>query len=731
MRETRPQPTQGGVDSLVFSCFFVSGFCSLLYEVLWTRLAFAHFGIITPVLSLVVSVFMLGLGVGSAFGGRLAAAARGRLHFSPLYLYAAAEGIVAIGAFTVPRLFDRSTDLLLHVGAATSVAFLAISAACIVISLLPWCVAMGATFPLMMAFVKSAPSLSSSTSFSFLYVANVLGASAGAIATAVVLIELLGLRGTYTFAAAGNVLIAIIAVALAARMRITDREEPAPPEGSRVASERGPGWAAMVLFITGFSSVGLEVCWIRDFTFVLLTTIYAFALILAAYLISTYVGSRLYRIAVGRNADLSLDGVLMWLFPAALLPIILGDPRFDRSALLTLASIAPLCGALGFLTPGLVDRFGNGDATRAGRLYAVNIAGAIAGPLVAGYALLPTVGIRWAMILLAVPLLVPLLAAFRGSLGRRTLALGASAAFALMAVALSRAYDDASLYPAPVEVRRDYAAAVVAYGSGMSKQLLVNAIHITALTTDIKIMAHLPMALVPDAHNVLVICFGMGTTFRSLSTWGVNVTAVDLSPSVIESFKFFHNDAPEILSKPGNHTVADDGRRFLMRTNQKFDVITIDPPPPVEAAGSSLLYSEQFYEIIRERLTRNGVLAQWLPYTELPIAQSAALALHGAFPFVIVFKGRVGWHFIASATPVAIPSAAAFVARMPRAAQADLVEWVPGTTPEREAREILSTQVPFATLLPPAGANVPVLSDDRPYNEYFLVRRTFSGYSQI
>ena len=48
-------------DPLIFVCFFISGFCSLLYEVLWTRLAFAHFGIITPVLSLVVSVFMLSL----------------------------------------------------------------------------------------------------------------------------------------------------------------------------------------------------------------------------------------------------------------------------------------------------------------------------------------------------------------------------------------------------------------------------------------------------------------------------------------------------------------------------------------------------------------------------------------------------------------------------------------------------------------------------------------------
>ena len=111
-------------DPLIFVCFFVSGFCSLLYEVLWTRLAFAHFGIITPVLSLVVSVFMLGLGIGSVFGGRLAAFGTQRFRISPLYLYAAAEGCVAIGAFVVPSLFNWTAVLLVQAGAASSAEFL-------------------------------------------------------------------------------------------------------------------------------------------------------------------------------------------------------------------------------------------------------------------------------------------------------------------------------------------------------------------------------------------------------------------------------------------------------------------------------------------------------------------------------------------------------------------------------------------------------------------------------
>ena len=79
-------------------------------------------------------------------------------------------------------------------------------------------------------------------------------------------------------------------------------------------------------------------------------------------------------------------------------------------------------------------------------------------------------------------------------------------------------------------------------------------------------------------------------------------------------FPYFFNDAAKILENKNNKIVIDDGRRFLERTSVKYDLVTIDPPPPVrKAAGSSLLYSEEFYKIIQEHLTANGILAQWYP----------------------------------------------------------------------------------------------------------------------
>src|SRR2546421_6077269 len=90
---------------VLFFLFFLSGFCSLVYQVVWTRLAFASFGIITPVLSVVLSVFMLGLSLGAWGGGRWIAKAVERSGLSAIHFYAASEFLIGLGAFAVPKLF--------------------------------------------------------------------------------------------------------------------------------------------------------------------------------------------------------------------------------------------------------------------------------------------------------------------------------------------------------------------------------------------------------------------------------------------------------------------------------------------------------------------------------------------------------------------------------------------------------------------------------------------------
>jgi spermidine synthase len=181
-----------------FFFFVVSGFCSILYEVIWLRLAMAQFGVTTALVSIVLSVFMIGVGVGSWGAGILARKYGNGLTFPPLRLYALTELSIAISALSVPCELLWGRELLLRHVAQASLSFLTyylFSGTWVAITHVPWCACMGATFPFAMFAIKSSCALDSRRSFSYLYLANVLGAVLGATIP-LLLIESLGFRGT-------------------------------------------------------------------------------------------------------------------------------------------------------------------------------------------------------------------------------------------------------------------------------------------------------------------------------------------------------------------------------------------------------------------------------------------------------------------------------------------------------------------------------------------------------
>jgi spermidine synthase len=283
--------------------------------------------------------------------------------------------------------------------------------------------------------------------------------------------------------------------------------------------------------------------------------------------------------------------------------------------------------------------------------------------------------------------------------------------------------DYETVYPQR-RVLRDSTATVSATGIGMHRHLITNGIGMTSLSPITKMMAHMPLALLDHRPNrVLIICFGMGTTFRSVRSWGISTTAVELVPSVPRLYSFFHSDADQILASPQAQVVIDDGRRFLERSSEKYDVIIIDPPPPVQAAASSLLYSEEFYALAKRRLQPDGILQQWLPDGDWAMQSGVAKSLKNSFPYVLVIRSIVerGWHFSASMRPIPMRNASELVAQMPPSAVADMMEWGPATTPEGQFQLMLSNQMPLDDLIKLAP-EAPALTDNRPVNEYFLLR---------
>jgi spermidine synthase len=715
------------ISKLLFTFFFISGFCSLLYQVVWTRLAYASFGINTPVLSVVLSVFMSGLALGSWWGGRWASG-QGKRSQPALFLrlYGLAEFGIGLGAFLVPALFSAGERFLLPLGAMDSVGYLFFSALVILFSLLPWCFCMGATFPLMMAYLSRGQK-ASENSFSFLYTANVLGALAGTIVTALVLIEVLGFHSTLASAAGLNFTLSLGSLVLSSRNLTPTLPNLQLPAALESEAQKISMPILPLLFFTGFCSMALEVVWTRAFTIILKTQVYSFAALLGTYLFSTFLGSLLYRRHLRKGEPGSPHTLVGLAFASACLTAAVNDPRIYTSVAGVLGSIAPLCACLGYLTPQLIDRFSLGRPREAGRAYAINVLGCILGPLAASYLFLPQCGAKDSMLLLAVPFGFFFLKDFSRSDSRKPLTL-ISAGLALFLAALSLfwtiGFEDGWAIGHYRVLRRDYAATVVCFGEGMRKQLFVNGIGLTILTQDTKMMAHLPLAFLPaPPRSALDICFGMGTTFRSLSSWGIRVTAIELVPSVLKSFGFYFEDAQKVASSPNVYLVVDDGNRFLHRTSETFDVITIDPPPPPEAAGSSLLYSTEFYECAKSRLNPGGILQQWLLGGETQTNQAAARSISKVFPYVRAFfsPDDTGYHLLASASPIPRLTTAQLLEKIPAPAKRDLMEWFPTIKPDQLVQALLSREVYISALLNPDKSIE--ITNDRPYNEYYLLRK--------
>lgn len=721
-----------------FLFFFVSGFCSVLYEIVWLRLSMAQFGVTSALVSIVLSMFMAGLGLGSWVSGRLLRKYGDRLRVQPLRIYASVELLIGISAIAVPLELQLGRHLLQHIQLLSSSSYYLASGACVAFALVPWCACMGATFPLVMLATRQTFPDKAARSFSYLYLGNVLGAVAGAMVP-LLLIEVYGFHGTLKIGAVLNLLLAASATAFtllhspevspANQGRTLDRESrtdktPTPPSENKRA--------LALLFATGLTSMGVEVVWIRQFTPYLGTLVYAFASILAVYLAATFIGSQIYR---WWSRSQSSEGNLVWLSLGllAMFSAVTTNPHLAAlsSAARLLVGIMPFSAVMGFVTPMLVDRWSGGNPDRAGRAYAINVVGCILGPLLSGFILLPLMSERWVLGVFALPWL--LLGVYPGWSSNGALADPSregrpsklSYAIVLLAAVMlfiSKDFDQKFRYR---QVLRDNTATIIAFGQGMDKRLVINGVGITSLSEITKIMAHLPLAYLDHPpQKALTICFGMGTTYRSLISWGVPTTVVELVPSVPRMFWYYFADAKEVMGSPLSHVVIDDGRRYLERSSERYDVITLDPPPPVQAAGSSLLYSKEFYSIVRQHLQPGGILQQWIPEGDAVVLASVSRALKESFPYVRLFEYGHNIHlqFLASDHPFPERSPAEMARRMPTKATQDMMEWMPPNVPPEEVFTSIIRHETSINQVIALAPRAPSLQDDRPMNEYFILR---------
>jgi spermidine synthase len=236
-------------------------------------------------------------------------------------------------------------------------------------------------------------------------------------------------------------------------------------------------------------------------------------------------------------------------------------------------------------------------------------------------------------------------------------------------------------------------------------------------------MAHLPYLLAEQPKRMLIICFGMGTTFRSaVKTYpDLLVDAVDIVPEVFDCFRYYHKDAEEVLRRPNAHTHADDGRNYLLTHREPYDVITIDPAPPLHSAGTVNLYTKEFFSLCKSRLTPGGVMSMWLPPAPEPEIRMIMRSFAEVFPDGSLWGGLEfpGFYLIGGLrsleqTPEQVATIADKLCRIE-----DLGEWGPVYLDPTKLRRLY---IMDASSMAGFTRGTPAVTDDRPYTEFPLWR---------
>lgn len=680
------------INIFVFTWFFFSGLAALIYQVLWARQLELLFGSTIYAITTILSVFMAGLALGSYLFGKVVDRTK-----NPLRLYAILEGIIGLYALVtplffwlLPRILVALRDLLPAGSAQFSPVYFFFS---LLLLILPTTL-MGGTLPILSKYVISSRK-DLGKRIGNLYFINTLGAAFGTILAGFILIFLFGTRLTTLTAAVVNLAVAITAFMVARSVKwnpasgsevesstvgtIQPTQEMAPENGQTPAEAMNPGPAGsagtrptglnrtghIIILVgyglAGFAALGLEVQWTKALTLMIGTSVYAFSLMLSAFLVGIALGSFMMAKLVDKRADLWKDfaivEILLGLSILVLNPVLGNLPRLFvkvfqyKDVFWLLQTLEFLLIFLVMLIPTLlmgaafpvvnkiyardVNRLGN----RIGQIYAANTIGSILGPLAVSFLFLPLVGLQNSILITsiiyagigAVALLYSnSVRPFLKSSGLIALA----AVFVLSAIMVpgwnkllfsSGVYYHSSNFLADSEESnydlryyKEGKMAVVTVISGMdnNRALVVNGKVDASTQLDLGtqlLLGHIPMLLHLDPKRVFQIGMGSGITLGAVLQHPEleRADVAELEPAVIgaaETFSEFNNNA---VSNPKVRIFTTDARNYILTTREKYDVITAEPSNPW-VKGSSTMFSREVFETYRDRINEDGIVAQWV-----------------------------------------------------------------------------------------------------------------------
>jgi spermidine synthase len=675
---------------LVYTLFFFSGMSALMYEVIWMKELTLIMGNTVQSTTAVLAAFMAGLALGSLLFGRLA----DKLSISPLRFYAYLELGIGVFAFAFPLLIKGFQTLYISLHHSLGWSLLTFTILRFVVSfslLLIPTILMGATLPVLSKHVEEGYG-NVGKKIGLLYAVNTFGAVIGILCTGYVLLGLSGIRVTTRIAIVVNLLVALLAFLIEMRERQKQRIETSSPFTSQPEVSPEPAdddrpaslgkIALATYFVSGFVALGYEVLWMRVFIPFLHSSTYSFSTMLAAFLTGLAVGSWIFSRFADRwksllNAlswtqlgigGLTLASLFSFLFYYRLfcsnLDLLLEEMTiysFLINFLYFFIILIPPCLLMGGVFPLVIKMISQGSTlnlgTKVGNVYFANTMGAILGSVITCFIFIPLLGVQSSLVLFViVNVLLGLILLIFSRIQKEGLARISLGGFLVGILIILVALSGGNVFMTVLKERvtrevgenkllyykegSTATVSVVELERNKERFLLVNSIFITGKLMTTKLMGHLPLLLHPHPQKALVICFGMGTTFRSLAAHGIEVQGVELVPEEIETFPLFYEDAATLLKDPRNSIEINDGRNHLLLSNEKYDVITVDPSPPLYSSGMVNLYTPEFFRLCRDRLTPKGVMSMWffLPSCRTSEFQMLLKSFMSVFPHTTIWK---------------------------------------------------------------------------------------------
>jgi spermidine synthase len=675
----------------IFLFFFVSGATGLIYEVVWTRLLTLIMGNTHYSIATVLTAFMGGLALGSFVGGKIIDRA-----FNPLAAYAILEAGIGIYCLLIPFLIDLAFPLFqwiyLNLGDSYTQTSLVRFLVCCALLIIP-ATFMGATLPILSKFVSRDKNYIGKD-VGTLYSINTFGAVVGAWSSAFVFMRLLGVQATIAVAAAANIGIALV-IYFVFKPPLKERLQYSEPASLDIDNSLQKRELLILLSfaVAGLTALVYQVAWTRILSLLMGSSVYAFSLILTVFILGLALGTVTASRFVSKLNNLvggfGLIQIIIGLSSLSIIPLFGRIPFVNRWVYENWGQQFEIMQGANFLTifallfiptffmgaqfPIVIKIMATKLETvgqNVGRTYAFNTIGTIVGSFLAGFILIPVLGLQTTI--LSVVFLNVLL-------GICILAFGSQLSFNwrmyfLPGVFILCAFLANSIAPWDKSVISSGSFMPYRIGDLKEAELKKNKILFfkegmhTTVTTELSasgniflrvngktdaslaldmrtqlLSGYLPMLFHPNPKSALVIGQGSGITLGAVEQFPVEkINLVEISPAVIEGSRFFDPFNHDALNDKRLTVLLEDGRNHIALSKNTYDVIISEPSNPW-ISGVGALFTVDFFELLKKRLNPGGIACIWVHTNMSPDNfKSIIRSFTEKFPYVTMWESIAG-----------------------------------------------------------------------------------------